>query len=110
MPDGTASFSSKEEEKKAEIKLKRLHRSINLFEDIQMEEKTGNQFPLSKVMLAEMYSFMVSDGNMTGDGSNIVSYIEMYILNKLRVNQLGQEGVPEILNEFLLLLILFYST
>ncbi|MBD3701516.1 hypothetical protein [Pluralibacter gergoviae] len=75
-----------------------------------MEEKTGNQFPLSKVMLAEMYSFMVSDGNMTGDGSNIVSYIEMYILNKLRVNQLGQEGVPEILNEFLLLLILFYST
>ncbi|MHC7982844.1 VWA domain-containing protein [Klebsiella pneumoniae] len=100
MPDGTASFSSKEEEKKAEIKLKRLHRSINLFEDIQMEEKTGNQFPLSKVMLAEMYSFMVSDGNMTGDGSNIVSYIEMYILNKLRVNQLGQEGVPEILNEF----------
>jgi hypothetical protein len=39
-------------------------------------------------MLAEMYSFMVSDGNMTGDGSNIVSYIEMYILNKLRVNQL----------------------
>ena len=100
MPDGTASFSSKEEEKKAEIKLKRLHRSINLFEDIQMEEKTGNQFPLSKVMLAEMYSFMVSDGNMTGDGSNIVSYIEMYILNKLRVNQLGQEGVPEILNDF----------
>ena len=100
MPDGTASFSSKEEEKKAEIKLKRLHRSINLFEDIQMEEKTGNKFPLSKVMLAEMYSFMVSDGNMTGDGSNIVSYIEMYILNKLRVNQLGQEGVPEILNEF----------
>ncbi|MDW1323754.1 VWA domain-containing protein [Klebsiella pneumoniae] len=100
MPDGTASFSSKEEEKKAEIKLKRLHRSINLFEDIQMEEKTGNQFPLPKVMLAEMYSFMVSDGNMTGDGSNIVSYIEMYILNKLRVNQLGQEGVPEILNDF----------
>jgi hypothetical protein len=47
MPDGTLVFPQKEE-KKAEIKLKRLHRSINLFEDIQMEEKTGNQFPLSK--------------------------------------------------------------
>nr|QTX14089.1 Cytoplasmic axial filament protein CafA and Ribonuclease G [Klebsiella pneumoniae] len=40
MPDGTASFFPlKKRRKKAEIKLKRLHRSINLFEDIQMEEK-----------------------------------------------------------------------
>ena len=33
-------------------------------------------------MLAEMYSFMVNDGHMTGDGSNIVSYIEMYIFKQ----------------------------
>ena len=100
LPDGNPSFSSKNDERIALIKLKRLHRCINLFEDIQMEEKTGNFFRLSKTMLAEMYSFMVSDGCMTGDGSNIVSYIEMYILNKLRVNQLGQDGIPEILNDF----------
>ncbi|MDK1367141.1 hypothetical protein QOL70_26660, partial [Klebsiella quasipneumoniae] len=100
LPDGVPVFSSENDEKKARIKLKRLHREINLFEDIQMEEKTGNLFPLSKSMLSEMYSLMVQDGYMTADGKNIVSYVEMYILNKLRVNQLGQEGIPEILKNF----------
>ena len=100
LPDGVPVFSSKSDEKNAIIKLKRLHRAINLFEDIQMEEKTGILFPKSASTLSEMYSLMVEDGFMTCDGTNIVSYIEMYILNKLRVNQLGQEGIPEILNEF----------
>ncbi|RVT21362.1 vWA domain-containing protein, partial [Enterobacter hormaechei] len=77
---------------------------INLFDDFQMEEKTGIDYQEAKKRLAVSYALMVEAGRMTVDVSsspqNPVQFIEMFLLNTLRVNVLQQEGHKETLDPF----------
>ena len=69
-----------------------------------MEEKTGINYQEAKKRLAVSYALMVEAGRMTVDVSsspqNPVQFIEMFLLNTLRVNVLQQEGHKETLDPF----------
>nr|WP_233341582.1 hypothetical protein [Escherichia coli]UGK56200.1 hypothetical protein [Escherichia coli] len=69
-----------------------------------MEAKTGIDYQEAKKRLAVTYALMVEAGRMTVDISstpqNPVQFIEMYLLNTLRVNVLQQEGHKETLDPF----------
>lgn len=102
--DLKANFQDLKQMKKAYARAYRLHGLINLFDDVQMEEKTGNDYREAKKRLAISYALMVERGRMTVDISsnpqNPVQFIEMYLLNTLRVNVLQQEGHKETLDPF----------
>lgn len=100
-----AEFESLAEKRKAYSRAKRLTGLINLFDDVQMEEKVGNDYPDAKRRLAATYALMVKAGRMTPDISsrpeNPVLFIEWYLLNSLRVKVLQQVGHKETLDPFL---------
>ncbi|ENL0204266.1 VWA domain-containing protein [Salmonella enterica] len=102
--DLKAEFQNLKQKKKAYARAYRLHGLINLFDDVQMEEKTGNDYQEAKKRLAVSYALMVEAGRMTVDitsnPQNPVQFIEMYLLNSLRVNVLQQEGHKETLDPF----------
>ncbi|ENR9964152.1 VWA domain-containing protein [Salmonella enterica] len=102
--DLKADFQTLKQKKKAYARAYRLHGLINLFDDVQMEEKTGIDYQEAKKRLAVSYALMVEAGRMTVDISsnpqNPVQFIEMYLLNTLRVNVLQQEGHKETLDPF----------
>jgi len=102
--DLNADFQNLNQKKKAYARAYRLHGLINLFDDVQMEEKTGIDYPEAKKRLAVSYALMVKAGRMTVDISskpeNPVQFIEWYLLNTLRVNVLQQEGHKETLYPF----------
>ncbi|EEE1973040.1 VWA domain-containing protein [Escherichia coli] len=99
-----AEFESLAEKRKAYSRAKRLTGLINLFDDVQMEEKVGNDYPDAKRRLAATYALMVKAGRMTPDISsrpeNPVLFIEWYLLNSLRVKVLQQAGHKETLDPF----------
>ncbi|EPE8796318.1 hypothetical protein ACWNOT_003700 [Salmonella enterica subsp. enterica serovar Montevideo] len=99
-----AEFESLAEKRKAYSRAKRLTGLINLFDDVQMEEKVGNDYPDAKRRLAATYALMVKAGRMTPDISsrpeNPVLFIEWYLLNSLRVKVLQQVGHKETLDPF----------
>ncbi|EGH2839881.1 VWA domain-containing protein [Salmonella enterica] len=102
--DLKADFETLKQKKKAYARAYRLHGLINLFDDVQMEDKTGIDYQEAKKRLAVSYALMVEAGRMTVDISsnpkNPVQFIEMYLLNTLRVNVLQQEGHKETLDPF----------
>lgn len=102
--DLNAEFQNLKQKKKAYARAFRLHGLINLFDDVQMEEKTGNDYQEAKKRLAVSYALMVEAGRMTVDihsePQNPVQFIEMFLLNSLRVNVLQQEGHKETLDPF----------
>lgn len=99
-----AEFQTLKQKKIAYARAYRLHGLINLFDDVQMEEKTGIDYQEAKKRLAVSYALMVEAGRMTVDVSsspqNPVQFIEMFLLNTLRVNVLQQEGHKETLDPF----------
>ncbi|HAV1756924.1 TPA: VWA domain-containing protein [Enterobacter hormaechei subsp. xiangfangensis] len=99
-----AEFQTLKQKKIAYARAYRLHGLINLFDDVQMEEKTGINYQEAKKRLAVSYALMVEAGRMTVDVSsspqNPVQFIEMFLLNTLRVNVLQQEGHKETLDPF----------
>jgi len=99
-----AEFESLAEKLKAYSRAKRLTGLINLFDDVQMEKKVGNDYPDAKRRLAATYALMVKAGRMTPDISsrpeNPVLFIEWYLLNSLRVTVLQQAGHKETLDPF----------
>lgn len=99
-----AEFQTLKQKKIAYARAYRLHGLINLFDDVQMEEKTGIDYQEAKKRLAVSYALMVEAGRMTVDVSsspqNPVQFIEMFLLNTLRVNVLQQEGHKETLDLF----------
>ena len=102
--DLKADFQNLKQKQKAYARACRLKGLINLFDDVQMEEKTGIDYQEAKKRLAVTYALMVEAGRMTVDISstpqNPVQFIEMYLLNTLRVNVLQQEGHKETLDPF----------
>ncbi len=102
--DLKADFQNLNQMKKAYARAHRLNGLINLFDDVQMEEKTGTDYQEAKKRLAVSYALMVEAGRMTVDISskpqNPVQFIEMYLLNTLRGNVLQQEGHKETLDPF----------
>ncbi|ELO6155955.1 VWA domain-containing protein, partial [Escherichia coli] len=99
-----AEFQTLKQKKIAYARAYRLHGLINLFDDVQMEEKTGINYQEAKKRLAVSYALMVEAGRMTVDVSsspqNPVQFIEMFLLNTLRINVLQQEGHKETLDPF----------
>mgnify|MGYP001125039935 FL=1 len=99
-----AEFQTLKQKKIAYARAYRLHGLINLFDDVQMEEKTGIDYQEAKKRLAVSYALMVEAGRMTVDVSsspqNPVQFIEMFLLNTLRINVLQQEGHKETLDPF----------
>lgn len=68
------------------------------------KRRRGIDYQEAKKRLAVTYALMVEAGRMTVDISstpqNPVQFIEMYLLNTLRVNVLQQEGHKETLDPF----------
>ncbi|MGV7963789.1 hypothetical protein QPK13_22810 [Photorhabdus tasmaniensis] len=99
-----AVYQNLRQKQKAYSRAKRLTGLINLFDDVQMEEKVGRHYPEAKKRLAVTYALMVKAGRMTIDinskPENPVLFIECYLLNSLRVKVLNQEGHKETLDPF----------
>ncbi|MFP1529385.1 hypothetical protein ACLB1R_34800 [Escherichia coli] len=76
-----AEFESLAEKRKAYNEAKRLTGLINLFDDVQMEEKVGNDYPDAKRRLAATYALMVKAGRMTPDISSHTRKMLSYLLS-----------------------------
>ncbi|MGE4843503.1 hypothetical protein [Yersinia enterocolitica] len=97
-------FDNRADKMKALAKVRRIAGLMNLFDDVQMEKRTGLAYEQAKHRLAVMYAILCQKGFYTTDttklDANPVDIIEWYILSKLRTDVLGQEGDKAILDDF----------
>ncbi|TDX12055.1 hypothetical protein EDF88_4653 [Buttiauxella sp. BIGb0552] len=97
-------FDNRADKMKALAKVRRIAGLMNLFDDVQMEKRTGLAYEQAKHRLAVMYAILCQKGFYTTDttklDANPVAIIEWYILSKLRTDVLGQEGDKAILDDF----------
>lgn len=89
---GHTRYTEQEYYEKALSIHRRLMSILNLFDDVQMEFNSGQEFPGAKARLGTMYTLLSEKGWFTPDvpSAHVESVIEMYILNRLRQTNLGQ--------------------